>query len=275
MSRSLILRWAACLAALAAAALLGPPLLGFSAFVADEALSRWRHRVEWNRTHATLAQPLTVDGAVLPAGAEVEWDYPSQSRVAGAHLPQPVEILGVRTVHLYRDGDGGWIIYALEPRELDGWSCAEGHVQLTAQGRLRGCALSRATSWRGWALPERTQVDPIPSIRAVRLTLPYSTPLEMPLESPVVGRLPWLVMLNDDGSPSDADYEPEAPYVIAGRKLSGDVRWQYDPATYGMGRERLPITVSGFVSVPDGAGGVAKRHVVLPWNGSFTRARAD
>ena len=54
-------------------------------------------------------------------------------------------------------------------------------------------------------------------------------------------------------------YAREAPYRAAEQELSGDVRWEYDAATYGMGRERPPLAVSGFVQ----AGGT-RQPAVLP-----------
>lgn len=78
------LAWAV---ALAATALLTPPLLVYGLLVADVLLSRWRHHVEYARTHTTLGQPMTLDGAALPAGAEVAWEDRSRSRVTSARLP--------------------------------------------------------------------------------------------------------------------------------------------------------------------------------------------
>lgn len=275
MNRTTVLRVLAGLAVLAAAVPIALYAVGIGIYVADQALSRWRDRAEWARTHTTLAQPITLDGAVLPAGTEVEWEDHSHSRITAARLPEPAEILGVPTRYLRRDGDGGWIVAVLGTREIDGWPCAGGEVQLTAAGRLGDCVLSRATTWQGWTLPERTAVHPVPSVHGVNFGLPWKTPLEMPLESPVLGPLPWLLGLNDDGSPSGAGYDQEAPHLVAGQRLWGDVRWEYDPATYGMGRERRPIRVSGFILVPDIAGRVARRHVVLPWDGRPDGARAD
>ena len=147
-------------------------------------------------------------------------------------------------------------------------------LEAVLSGAARRCALSRATSWQGWTLPERTMVNPVPSVRAVRLTINTPTRLDMPLESPVVGLLPASVMVNDDGSPSGAGYERDVPHLVAGQRLADDVRWHYDPATYGMGRERPPVAVSGFVHPPDGAGRAGvRRHVVLPWDGPSTEKR--
>lgn len=123
----------------------------------------------------------------------------------------------------------------------------------------------------------------MPSRRVLHLTLPWSTPLEMPLMSPIVGPLPWLLSLNDDGSPERANYDREAPHQVAGQQLSGDVRWEYDTATHGMGRGRPPVRVSGAIYVPDPygmilpgvPGRVARRHVVLPWEGLLAGTRAD
>lgn len=100
-------RTAARVVATAGAALLALPAMGFGAFVADEALSRWRHRAEWTRTHTVLTQPMSLDGAVLPAGTGVEWLDHAHSRITAARLPQSAEILGVRTRYLRRDGSGG------------------------------------------------------------------------------------------------------------------------------------------------------------------------
>lgn len=259
-----------------AAVLVAPYLLVYGSFAADMLLSRWQQRIEYARTHTTLDRPMTLDGAVLPVGAEVAWEDRSRSRITSARLRTPAEILGVRTSYLWRDGDGGWVVSMLEPRELDGWPCAEGHVQLTAAGGLRDCALSRATAWQGWTLPERTAVNPLPSVRAVRLTLPYVTMLDMPLVSPVVGGLPWDVALNEDGSPWAAGYMRQAPYRVAGQELVDDVRWEYDPSTQGMGRDRPPVTVSGFVYDAKGAGGAGvRRHVVLPWPGPSAGGRGE
>lgn len=263
-------------AALVAATLIVLTFLAYEAFAPGTLLSRWRDRIEHARTHTILDRPMTFDGAVLPAGTEIAWADRTRGRVSGASLRQPAEVLGVPTRHLYRDGDGGWVIYALEPRELDGWPCAAGHTQMAATGRLLGCTLSRATSWQGWTLPEHTSVDPLPSIRAVRLTLRHATMLDRPLVSPVLGELPPLLVLNDDGSPSAAGYDRGAPHRVAGRELVGEVRWEYDPATYGMGRQRPPLRVSGYVHDPGGTGGAdVRRHVVLPWPGSSTEGHGE
>ena len=239
-------------------------------------LSRWQQRIEHARTHTVLDKPQMLDGVLFPAGAEIAWADRFHRRMTGANLRRTAEILGVRTNHLRRDGDGGWVIAMLDARELEGWPCAKGQIQLTAAGRLQDCVLSGTTSWRGWTLPERTSVSPLPSINAVRLTLPFRSPLDMPLESPVVGRLPWAIVLNDDGSPSAASYDREAPYRVAEQELADDVRWEYDPATYGMGRERPPVAAGGFVYDPRGEGmSGARRHVVLPWPGSTPEGREE
>ena len=264
--------WAA---ALAAAALVAFYLVVDNAFNGS-LLSRWQQRIEHARTHTVLDKPQMLDGVLFPAGAEIAWADRFHRRMTGASLRRPAEILGVRTTYLRRDKQGGWIIAMLDARELDCWPCAEGQIQLTAAGRLQDCVLSGTTSWQGWTLPERTSVNPLPSINAVRLTLPFKSPLNMPLESPVVGRLSRAIVLNDDGSPSVAGCDREAPCRVAGQELAGDVRWRYDPATYGMGRERPPVAVEGFVYDPRGEGmGAARRHVVLPWPGSATGGREE
>lgn len=275
MARLPFLQFAVWIVALVAAALVALYLVVDNTFNGS-LLSRWRQRVEHARTHTVLNKPQVLDGVLFPAGAEIAWADSSHRRMAGASLPRAAEILGVRTTYLRRDGEGGWIIAMLDARELDSWPCAKGQVQLTAAGRLQDCVLSGTPSWQGWTLPERTSVSPLPSINAVRLTLPFRSPLDMPLESPVVGRLPWAIVLNDDGSPSAAGYDREAPHRVTGQELAGDVRWEYDPATYGMGRERPPVTVEGFVYDPRGEGmSGARRHVVLPWPGSMTKGRKE
>ena len=95
------------------------------------------------------------------------------------------------------------------------------------------------------------------------LQLDFAFPLDKPLESPVLGKMPWIIAFNEDGSPLESTYDRAAPYPVAGQELSGDVRWEYDPATDGMGRDRPPVSVSGFVDE-----GRTRRHVVLPWPGS-------
>lgn len=97
------------------------------------------------------------------------------------------------------------------------------------------------------------------------LQLDFASPLDKPLKSPVVGEMPWIIAFHEDGSPLESTYDRAAPYPVAGQELSGDVRWEYDPATYGMGRDRPPVSVTGFVY--DGG---ARRHLVLPWPGSAT-----
>lgn len=262
MSWPLILRivaWVAALAILAAAALY---LWALNAFTEGTFYSRWQRRIKHARTHTVLDRPLVIDGVLFPAETEIAWEDASHTRMVGARRAVPAEILGVRTSYLRRDSEGGWIISMDGARELDGWPCGEGQIQLYAAGRLQDCELSRTTSWRGWTLPVGTSVNPLPSINALRLTLLFVSPSDMPLESPLVGKLSWGTILNDDGSPSATGYDREAPLRVAGQELSGDVRWEYDPATLGMGRERPPVTVSGFVYDP------ARRHVVLPWPGS-------
>ena len=270
MARLPFLQVAVWIVALAAVALAALYLVVDNAFNGS-LLSRWQQRIEHARIHTALDKPQMLDGVLFPAGAEIAWEDRFHRRMTGASLRRPAEILGVRTNYLRRDEESGWIIVMLDARELDGWPCAKGQIQLTAAGRLQDCVLSATTSWRGWTLPERTSVNPLPSIDAVRLILPFRSPLDMPLESPVVGRLPWAIVLNDDGSPSAAGYDREAPCRVAGQELAGEVRWEYDPATYGMGRERPPVTVGGVVYDSRGEGmSGARRHVVLPWPGSTT-----
>ena len=271
----LFLRVAASVVVLAGAALVVFYLVVDNVFNGS-LLSRWQQRIEYARTHTVLDKPELLDGVLFPAGTEVAWADRLHRDMTGASLRRPAEVLGIRTNYLRRDGEGGWIVAMLDARELDGWPCASGEIQLTAARRLQDCELSGTTSWRGWTFPEGTSVNPLPSIKAVRLTLPFRSPRDMPLESPVVGRLPWAIVLNDDGSPSVAGYERDAPYRVAGQELAGDVRWEYDAATYGMGRERPPVMVEGFVYDPRGEGmSGARRRVVVPWPGSTTAGRGE
>lgn len=256
------------IAAIAVAVLVALYLVASSALTQGTLLSHWQRRVEMVRIHTVLDRPQVLDGVLFPAKTEIVWEDPSHRRVVAARLHSPAEILGVRATNLRRVVEGGWIVSLAEAREIDGWPCAQGEVELTAAGRLWDCELLGTPTWRGWPLPGRTGVRSRPDIHQVWLTLPFASPLDMPLESPVVGKLPWIVALNDDGSPSSATYDREAPYRVAEQELSGDVRWKYDPATYGMGRERPPVAVSGFVH-PSGT----RQHVVLPWPGSAAGRR--
>lgn len=256
------------IAAIAVMVLVALFIIADNAFKQGTLLSRLQRSIEYSRISRVLDRPRVLDGVLFPAKTEIVWEDPSHRRVVAARLHSPAEILGVRATNLRRVVEGGWIVSLAEAREIDGWPCAQGEVELTAAGRLWDCELLGTPTWRGWTLPERTGVRPRPDIHQVWLTLPFASPLYMPLESPVVGKLPWIVALNDDGSPSSATYDREAPYRVAGQELSGDVRWEYDPATYGMGRERPPASVSGFVHTSG-----TRQHVVLPWPGSATGGR--
>lgn len=240
-------------------------LIAESAFKQGTLLSRWQQRIETARVTTVLDRPQELDGILFPAGTEIRWEDPSHRRVAAARLPSPAEVLGVRATNLRRVVEGGWIVSLAGTSGIDGWACAEGEVELTAAGQLSDCELSGTPTWRGWDLPPRTAVRPRPDLREVWLTLPNVGTWDTPLESPVLGKLPWIVAFNEDGSPSRCPYDRKAPYPVAGKELSGDVQWKYDAATYGMGRERPPVAVSGFVHDPASPG--TRRHVVLPWPG--------
>ena len=240
-------------------------LIADNAFKQGTPLSRLQRSIEYSRISRVLDRPQMLDGILFPAKTEIVWEDPSHRRVAAARLPSPAEILGVRATNLRRVVEGGWIVSLAEASEIDGWPCAKEEIELTSAGRLWDCELLGTPSWQGWNLPERTGVRPRPEIHQVWLTLLFASPLDMPLEAPVVGKLPWIVALNNDGSPFGATYDREAPYRVAGQELSGDVKWEYEPTTYGMGRERPPVAVSGFVHTSG-----TRQHVVLPWPGSTT-----
>ena len=251
--------------AVAAVALAALYLVAGSALKQGTLLSRWQQQIETARVTTVLDRPQELDGILFPVGTEIRWEDPRHHRVAAARLPSPAEVLGVHAANLRRVVEGGWIVSLAGASVIDGWACAEGEVELTAAGRLSDCELSGTPTWRGWDLPPRTGVQPRPDLRKVWLTLPNIGAWDTPLDSPVLGKLPWIIAFNEDGSPSRCSYGREAPYLIAGQGLSGDVRWDYDPATYGMGRGRPPVAVSGFVHDPGNAG--TRRHVVLPWPG--------
>ena len=265
MTWPLILRVLAGLLGLAAVVLAALYLVVASAFPDDTPWARWQRRMETARVTTVLDRPQVLDGVLFPAGATITWEDPSHRRLVAVRLASPTEILGVRATDLRRVVEGGWIVSLATVTEIDGWICARGEVELTTAGRLWDCRLSGAPSWRGWSLPERTSVQPRPDLREVWLTLPAVGAWDTPLASPVLGKLPWIVAFNEDGSPSRCSYGREKPYPVAGQQLSGEVQWQYDPATDGMGRERPPVAVSG--SVYDISGTGTRRHVVLPWPG--------
>lgn len=269
-SWSRVLVWIATIAAIAVVALLAFLIMVYEGFEPGTPLSRWQRRIERARITTVLGQPRVLDGILFPARTEIVWEDPSHRRVAAARLPFPAEILGVRATALRRVLEGGWIVSLAEASEIDGWACVEGEVELTEMGRLWDCELLGTPSWRGWTLPERTGVRPRPDLQQVWLTLPFASPFDMPVEAPVVGKLPWIVALNEDGSPFGALYAREAPYRVGEQELSGDVRWEYDPATYGMGRERPPTAVSGFAYV-----GGTRQPIVLPWPGLAPRRREE
>lgn len=264
---SRILVW---IAAIAAVVLLALFIIADEAFKQGTPLSRLQRSIEMARITTVLGRPQVLDGILFPARTEIVWEDPSHRRVAAARVNSPAEILGVRATSLRRVREGGWIVELAEASEIDGWPCSGGSVELTAAGRLRDCELLGTPTWRGWTLPLRTGVRPRPDIHQVWLTLPFAFPLDKPLDSPVVGKLDWIIAFNDDGSPFGCRYSSEVPYRVAEQELSGDVKWEYDLATYGMGRERPPVTVSGFVY----AGGT-RQHIVLPWPGSTTPEREE
>lgn len=261
----LALRLLAGLLVLAAVVLVALYLVAANVLTQGTPWSRWQQRVEMARVTTVLDRPQVLDGVPFPAGTEVVWEDPSHRRVVVARLPLPTEVLGVRATYLRRVVEGGWIVSLAGTTEIDGWTCAAGEVELTTAGRLWNCRLSGAPSWRGWSLPEGTDVQPRPNLREVWLTLPAKGAWDTPLASPVLGKLPWIIAFNEDGSPSRCQFGREAPYPVGGQRLSGDVQWRYDPDTDGMGRERPPVAVSGLLHEPGEAG--PGRHVVLPWPG--------
>lgn len=247
--------------AIAAAAVLPALwLIAYEVFQPGTPLSRLRDAIERSRTTTVLDRPQVIDGVPFPARTEIVWEDPSRRRVRAASLPPPGEIFGVRATGVRRVAEDRWIVSLAGAQEIDSWSCKDGEVELTAVGRLMNCELLGTPTWREWNLPEHTSVQPRPDLREVWLTLPFVGAWDKPLESPVVGRMPWIIAFNEDGSPSGSTYGREAPYPVAGQELSGDVRWEYNPETDGMGRERPPVAVSGFVHE-----GGTRRHVVLPW----------
>ena len=51
--------------------------------------------------------------------------------------------------------------------------------------------------------------------------------------------------INRDGSLASVYFESDQPYVVNGIALWNTVTWQYDAKSFGMGRQRMPVSVTG------------------------------
>ena len=199
-----------------------------------------------------------VDGIALPAGAVVQWSDASHARMDGAEMTPAAEVFGVRARYIRRFGER-WSALLDDPATLDGWPCAASHAAFTGAGRLLSCTLARATSWQGWVLPERSDIDLKPDEQRLSATI-----WDAVLEAPGVGRLPDNVTFHDDGSIAEARYRWEAPLRIGGRLLRDDVRWNYNEGTSGQGRARVPVSVSGLLPEAEDTDQDEGRRVVVP-----------
>ncbi len=241
------------------AALLSLPGLGVGIDTLVEVLGKWRERVEYARTHTRLAEATVVDGIALPAGAVVQWADASHTRIEGVEMTPAAEVFGVRARYLLRFGENRWSALLEDAATLDGWACAASHASFTTAGRLLSCTLARTTDWKGWVLPEGTEIDPEPDGRRLSATV-----WEAGLDAPGVGRLPYNVVFHDDGSVAEARYHREAPLRVGGSLLWDDVRWNYGAEARGQGRARVPVSVSGLPVEFADAFREEGRRVVVP-----------
>lgn len=229
-----------------------------------------RFQAEYTRTHTVLTAETTIDGIALPAGTEVTWEDASRARLAAASLPRPADVLGVEADYVGRRGEDGWTVHMTGPRVLDGWPCDGFSVSLGRDGRLHSCMLSRPVEWNGWTLPAQTGVTPRPAERKLGLFFAYDATVAYPgIERPLPRAQE--VSVNDDGSLDAAYFLPE-PLVLRGVALKRVVEWRYDPATYGMGRDRPPVAVTTLVPV-EGRQDPVRVVVRLP-GGAVTREGA-
>lgn len=241
------------------------------ATVALDALARWasarRSEAAYARLHTVLDRDTTSDGVTLPAGMRVRWRDAAHTRLDEAWAPRPVEVFGVPTrwvgrvsVGRVNDGasDGEWMLKPDGPAAVQGWPCAADLVFLRPDGSLVSCTLAEATAWQGWILPAGTSVDPDPLRGKLGLRFYAGSPVARE-----IGRaLPRRATLNADGSLDGAEFDDAAPLGVGDVAFTGEVRWRYDPATFGRGRDRPPVAVAGatargrvVVSLPDGTPG--------------------
>lgn len=61
--------------------------------------------------------------------------------------------------------------------------------------------------------------------------------------------------LNADGSLDHFYFDDQDPLLVAGQRLWNIVRWFYEPATYGQGRQRRALTVRGNLTAQDSSTG--------------------
>ncbi|MGC1304029.1 MAG: hypothetical protein WA840_16805, partial [Caulobacteraceae bacterium] len=195
-------------------------------------------------THSVLAKAQTIDGLLMPAGAQMSWTDATRTHLWKADLPGPAPVLGVMVKdQIERQDSGNLIVQLARPQTIDGWPCGTVNVHLTPAGRLVGCDLGEETRWKGWRLPAETILE-LPSPDIVRLAFATG----QPILAPQIGRdLPQTgsMSLNRDGSLDTVYFDSRQPYRVQGVSLWNTVSWAYAPDSFGQGRRRNPLTATG------------------------------
>jgi hypothetical protein len=225
------------------------PLLSVAGFVAVfSAQNSARRQAEHASTHSVMERETTLDGVTLPVGTEMRWTNATQTQWASASFLGTIEFHGLPVRRMINQRPG-WSLTLAEPRRIGGWNCAATEVALTAEGDLLSCRLSDAATWQGWSLPARTGV----TLRRTERTLTAELPDGARIEAAGTRRsLPSGATLNEDGSPATAFYRTDEQLEVAGVSLWQQITWTYDPATFGQGRNRPPITVRGMRAATEG-----------------------
>jgi hypothetical protein len=193
---------------------------------------------------STLDTAQVIDGVNLPAASVVTWTDPTHAHVEYASLPQPTDLLGVTADWLHRTDDGGWTVRLSAPQAIDGWTCQPEFVDLGQDGHLRGCTLAAGREWNRWPIPPATLVKLDGPDKAVGMVLPKDAPMmadEIDRPLPATG----LMSMNADGSLRAAYFEADAPLVVCGISLWNSVGWEYAAPTFGRGRDRPVMAVTG------------------------------
>lgn len=254
--------------ALAAACVLGLGGLAGGMLAADQRRVDARAAAYNARLNERLQAETMIDGVAFPSGTQVLWMEPSHLRLVEARMPRPTDVRGTMAVYARREFDG-WHLETERPQEVDGWPCDKGAVTLEPNGSLRTCVLSRQAEWNGWTLPARTSITPRHPGDLFSVTLPQ----DAVVFAREIGRtLPSTPAFNLDGSLHSVMYDNDTPTVVRGVALCCHLRWRYDPATLGMGRDRPPVAVEGTaVSMREGKVSYDGRVVVRLADGTVTQ----
>ena len=224
----------------------------------SELIQAWnaaQRRAVVARLHTITQTETVIDGITIPAGTQVTWTDASHTGLYAAFMRQPTTVFGFSTQYIHRDEElrrkHEWNIVLEQAKEISGWPCAVGDVRISPEGALRWCKLSRQAEWKGWTLPEKTGIE----LHGQDGSLKLSLPPRVAVFAREIGQPPsWWgnVSLNGDGSLDSVMLSGDKPFVACDTPLFDTVRWRYDVTTFGEGRARPPVAVTGRTSAPRG-----------------------